>query len=810
MAQNLGNIYVSINARLAKLKADLKKAEAMSRASGMKMNANMNLSKAKKGLSGFNTMLTATFAGVGVAAVARFTKSIVSIGAEFEHSMLIVKGVTRATGKQFTDLTDLAKKLGETTEWTAQQAAGGLKFLGMAGLGAERSLEALPGMLDLATAGSIELATAADIATNAMTAMQIPVEELSRVNDVFIGTITRSNTNMEMMAESFKYSAPLAKAYGVSIETLAAMIGTLGNAGIQGSMAGTQLAFAFQKTQKVFEALGMDGKGKSFIDALRAAKDAGWGAAEMMKAFGMRGGRAALVLKDLIPMIENLEGKLNNSEGEARKLAETMRSSTKTAFIELKSAIEGIAISAFTENTGGLNEAVRSLTETVRASKDSFIEMAGTFLRVAESAIATTKAIIEFKKFISSAFDFKLDPTGILVAPKLLLKVLGEIETKLIDIAKRYGFFQSQEDILGFKTGELNAQSVMSDRERRRLGLDVEDTESKKRGPSFNQRAPLTDLWNTGPSVVPRMNASDNIDWAAQEKNFEDAKTRIEDAKKLNADYEQSKRDSWEATQDIWLTKANERSDVQSRSLDRIIQNETEAAELSKVPWEATKDFWQMQEEEKYEVHSRGMDAIIESERSGFEKMRQLSERTAWAMQDNFSSFFYDAMKGELTSLKDLATSVFDSILKAFADMAAQMAVQKLFGVALGAFGGGGSSPIDAFIGNFMHEGGKVGESGTKAIMPASLFNNAPRLHGGLAADEFPAILQKGETVIPKNGGGEQGMVINQNPNITIVAQDASSFVDMTNRNPGAILAPIMQAIQEGNMPLINAIRGVI
>ena len=67
----------------------------------------------------------------------------------------------------------------------------------------------------------------------------------------------------------------------------------------------------------------------------------GGGAAETMKAFGMRGGRAALVLKDLIPMVENLEGKLKNSEGEAKKLAETMRSSTKTAFIELKSAIEG-------------------------------------------------------------------------------------------------------------------------------------------------------------------------------------------------------------------------------------------------------------------------------------------------------------------------------------------------------------------------------------------------------------------------------------------------------------------------------------
>ena len=98
MAQNLGNIYVSINARLAKLKADLKKAEAMSRASGMKMNAAMNLGKAKKGLKSFNVLLTATFAGVGLLAVSRFAKSIVSIGAEFEHSMLIVKGGNEGNG----------------------------------------------------------------------------------------------------------------------------------------------------------------------------------------------------------------------------------------------------------------------------------------------------------------------------------------------------------------------------------------------------------------------------------------------------------------------------------------------------------------------------------------------------------------------------------------------------------------------------------------------------------------------------------------------------------------------------------------
>ena len=70
------------------------------------------------------------------------------------------------------------------------------------------------------------------------------------------------------MAESFRYAAPIANAYGVSVERLSALIGTLGNAGIQGSMAGTQLAFGFQKAARVFKELGMDGTGKDMVDAL--------------------------------------------------------------------------------------------------------------------------------------------------------------------------------------------------------------------------------------------------------------------------------------------------------------------------------------------------------------------------------------------------------------------------------------------------------------------------------------------------------------------------------------------------------------
>jgi hypothetical protein len=216
--------------------------------------------------------------------------------------------------------------------------------------------------------------------------------------------------------------------------------------------------------------------------------------------------------------------------------------------------------------------------------------------------------------------------------------------------------------------------------------------------------------------------------------------------------------------------------------------------------------------EEKLRAYIEESNREIEVEKNAFNVMTELSERTAWAMQENFSTFFFSAMKGELTSFKDLALSIFDTVLKAFADMAAQMAVQKLFGVALGAFGGGAGAALGGFSmtgASVTHTGGLMGTTPTpKRNVPSWMFNGAPRLHGGLAGDEFPAILQRGETVIPKNGNASGGMT--SNVNINISATDAASFADMTSRNPEAIIYPIMKGIQEGNMPLIRALRGAM
>jgi len=156
----------------------------------------------------------------------------------------------------------------------------------------------------------------------------------------------------------------------------------------------------------------------------------------------------------------------------------------------------------------------------------------------------------------------------------------------------------------------------------------------------------------------------------------------------------------------------------------------------------------------------------------------ELTERTAAAMQDNFSNLFFDAMTGKLKTLEDYAKAVFDAIARMASDMAAQMATEALFGnLSKTGGGGGGGGLLGSIVGMFgvssggytgtntygaqtgdwgatMHAGGTVGVSGgPMRSIPASYFASAPRLHQGLAADEYPAILQKGEQVVPKGGG---------------------------------------------------------
>lgn len=177
----------------------------------------------------------------GIAALAGSLAASLRPAIDFERAMAEVAAVARADDEELARLTETARELGATTPWAASEAAAGMKFLAMAGFEASETIDAMPGMLQLASAGAIDLARASDIASNILTGFGMQAGEMGYLGDVLTNTFTSSNTDLGMLGETMKYVAPNAQALGVSLEQTAAMAGKLGDAGIQGSQAGTAL-----------------------------------------------------------------------------------------------------------------------------------------------------------------------------------------------------------------------------------------------------------------------------------------------------------------------------------------------------------------------------------------------------------------------------------------------------------------------------------------------------------------------------------------------------------------------------------------
>lgn len=101
-----------------------------------------------------------TAAGAGIATGLGAT---VKVAASFESQMSKVKAISGATDAEFAKLNETAKMLGATTVFSASQAGEGMEYLALAGWKTNDIVQAMPGMLNLAAAGALELGRAADI-----------------------------------------------------------------------------------------------------------------------------------------------------------------------------------------------------------------------------------------------------------------------------------------------------------------------------------------------------------------------------------------------------------------------------------------------------------------------------------------------------------------------------------------------------------------------------------------------------------------------------------------------------------------------
>ncbi|MBH3356086.1 phage tail tape measure protein [Pseudomonas stutzeri] len=316
---------------------------------------------------------------------------VMAPGLEIDAAMSKVQSLTRldAASEDMAALREQARQLGASTQFTAGQAAEAQGFLAMAGFKAESIQAAMPGMLDLAKAGDSGLAETADIASNILTGFNLQASETGRLGDVLVGTFTRSNVNLQMLGETMKYAAPVAASVGQDIETVAAMAGKLGDAGIQGSMGGTALRAILNRLSAPPKAAAkaLDKLGVSAVDAQGNLRDMPTVLQEIYEKTKNMGdaeragllkhiageeavaGMQVLVKQAGTGALQEFVSTLKATEGEASATAKTMADNLRGDLSAMGSAWEDLGIQLQEQQNGPMREITQTLTRIIGGVK---------------------------------------------------------------------------------------------------------------------------------------------------------------------------------------------------------------------------------------------------------------------------------------------------------------------------------------------------------------------------------------------------------------------------------------------------------
>lgn len=348
---NLGEATVDIRASLAKLNQDLSQAKRT--VSRSMKDIGDTIDKAGQTLLRRVTLpVTGAFTGAALAT------------ANFETAISRAGAIANATTTQFRNLADQAKELGSTTEFSASQAAEAMRFLAQAGFEVNDILSATPGILDLAVVAQTDLATAADLASNILTQFRMEASRINVVNDQLATAATSSNVSVLQLADSLKFAGPAAAALEIPLNEVIGALGKLGDAGLQGSSAGTSLNNAFlrlisnsDKVQEALDDLGVQafdtsGELRSLPDILedieesnvRTGRTAAQTGALLQEAFGIRGVRAIANLVGKSQELREFNQVILETQGTAERLAQQFRGPLERAFVEFRSAVEGASI----------------------------------------------------------------------------------------------------------------------------------------------------------------------------------------------------------------------------------------------------------------------------------------------------------------------------------------------------------------------------------------------------------------------------------------------------------------------------------
>jgi len=299
--------------------------------------------------------------------ISQLVGSAIKTFKNYEFQMAKVKAITGASEKDFKKLSNTAQQLGRSTFFTASQVAELQVAFGKLGFSTTEILAAQEATLQLATATQSDLARAAIVAGAAVRGFALDASETQRVVDVMAVAFTSSALDIEKFQTSMTKVAPIAAAADISLEATTAVMGTLTDAGIEASIAGTSLRNIFLKMQDpasdLSKHLGFTVNSSEDLEkALTQLNDEGLSNAEMMELVDLRQVAAFQTMVNGTTSILSLTDALEDANGEAQKMADIMADTLEGDILKAKSAYEGFELSVL----GGNSKISRSLRLVVQ------------------------------------------------------------------------------------------------------------------------------------------------------------------------------------------------------------------------------------------------------------------------------------------------------------------------------------------------------------------------------------------------------------------------------------------------------------
>jgi TP901 family phage tail tape measure protein len=338
----------------------------------------------------------------------------------FDDAIRMTGAVSQATDAQLEQMRNTALELGRTTSFTAAQVANLMGELGKAGFSPDEIDSMTAAVLNLSRASGTDATMSAGIMAATLRQFSLGAEHATRVADVLTLAANATFNSVDQLGEALSYAGPVAADLGMSLEDTVAILGTLGNVGIQGSNAGTALrrlgtitAAEADKMRQLFGVEFLDAAGNlrplvQVMGELANATNnlpAGERIAKMNDAFGLLGITGATVMANTATETQRLSEQLKNAGGVAEQTAASMDAGPGGVWRRFTSAIEGAAIAIGTalapmlEQFGGwITATVGQLTEWIGMNQHVIVSI----VKLTAAVFAGGVALIAVAKIITA------------------------------------------------------------------------------------------------------------------------------------------------------------------------------------------------------------------------------------------------------------------------------------------------------------------------------------------------------------------------------------------------------------------------